>query len=225
VSSGYAGAIDLVIFDNDGVVVDSELLANRVLSDLLTECGHPTSLEECIREYMGGTLAGVRSSVRRQWGDELPDAFDDLYHDRLFDAFSTDLRPVRGIEQVLSELDLPYCLASSGTFERINRWPTGSRHRTCFSTWPRRWRSRSRGASSSRTVRTGFLRPAPREWPSSDIRRSPRPTGYAMPRSRSTKWSSYPVSSGNSPENRPADGFPDGGSGAHLAYVPSLLAW
>jgi beta-phosphoglucomutase-like phosphatase (HAD superfamily) len=121
VSSGYAGAIDLVIFDNDGVVVDSELLANRVLSDLLTECGHPTSLEECIREYMGGTLAGVRSSVRRQWGDELPDAFDDLYHDRLFDAFSTDLRPVRGIEQVLSELDLPYCLASSGTFERINR--------------------------------------------------------------------------------------------------------
>jgi HAD superfamily hydrolase (TIGR01509 family) len=115
------GAIDLVIFDNDGVVVDSELLANRILSDLLTESGHPTSIEECIRDYMGGTLAGVRSSVRERWGDELPDAFDDRYHDRLFTAFSTDLQPVRGIERVLNELDRPYCLASSGTFDRINR--------------------------------------------------------------------------------------------------------
>jgi HAD superfamily hydrolase (TIGR01509 family) len=115
------GAIDLVIFDNDGVVVDSELLANRVLSDLLTENGHPTSIEESIRDYMGGTLAGVRSSVRDRWGDELPDTFDDLYHDRLFEAFSADLQPVRGIERVLNQLDLPYCLASSGTFDRINR--------------------------------------------------------------------------------------------------------
>jgi HAD superfamily hydrolase (TIGR01509 family) len=115
------GAFDLVIFDNDGVVVDSELLANRVLSDLLTESGHPTSLEECIRDYMGGTLAGVRSSVRERWGDELPDAFDDLYHERLFKAFSTQLRPVPSIELVLNQLELPYCLASSGTLDRINR--------------------------------------------------------------------------------------------------------
>jgi HAD superfamily hydrolase (TIGR01509 family) len=121
VSSKDPCAIDLVIFDNDGVVVDSELLANRVLSDLLTEYGHPTSIEECIRDYMGGTLAGVRSIVWDRSGDELPPVFDDQYHHRLFEAFATDLQPVRGIESALNNLDLPYCLASSGTRDRINR--------------------------------------------------------------------------------------------------------
>lgn len=54
--------IELVTFDNDGVVVDSELLANRVLAGLLTEAGHPTTGEHCIRDYMGGTLSRVRST-------------------------------------------------------------------------------------------------------------------------------------------------------------------
>jgi beta-phosphoglucomutase-like phosphatase (HAD superfamily) len=113
--------IDLVIFDNDGVTVDSELLANRVLSDLLTEHGHPTTIEECIHRYMGGTLAAVRASVKEQSGQQLPAGFDDEYHARLFEAFERDLRPVPGIEAVLRHLSTPFCLASSGTFERIAR--------------------------------------------------------------------------------------------------------
>lgn len=116
--------IDLVIFDNDGVVVDSELLANRVLSGLLTECGLPTSVEECIRDYMGGTLARVRAQVAAQSGLELPIDFDDEYHARLFASFAAELQPVPGIRAVLDGLDAlarPYCLASSGTRERILR--------------------------------------------------------------------------------------------------------
>jgi HAD superfamily hydrolase (TIGR01509 family) len=112
-------AIGLVIFDNDGVVVDSELLANRVLSDLLTEHGHPTSLEQCIHDFMGGTLAGVRSIVKQRSGMDLPGDFDDLYHQRLFRTFAADLRPVPGIRTVLDGLQLPFCLASSGTLDRI----------------------------------------------------------------------------------------------------------
>jgi beta-phosphoglucomutase-like phosphatase (HAD superfamily) len=54
--------IELVIFDNDGVVVDSGLLANRVLSELLTEHGHPTSIDECIRDYVGVIFRGWMSS-------------------------------------------------------------------------------------------------------------------------------------------------------------------
>lgn len=112
---------ELVIFDNDGVVVDSELLANRVLADLLTEHGHPTTLEESVRDYMGGTLEGVRTIVRDRSGRELPPTFDAEYHERLFAAFDADLSAVRGVEAVLSELEIPYCLASSGTIERIER--------------------------------------------------------------------------------------------------------
>jgi len=119
------GAIDLVILDNDGVVVDSELLANRVLAELLTEAGHPTSVEDSIRDYLGGTLAGVHGIITERSGRDLPDGFDDAYHARLFAAFATDLRPVPGIADVLegvaSGLGVPFCLASSGTRDRIRR--------------------------------------------------------------------------------------------------------
>jgi HAD superfamily hydrolase (TIGR01509 family) len=113
--------VGLVIFDNDGVVVDSELLANRVLSDLLTEHGHPTTVQESIRDYLGGTLSGVRMIIRERSGEDLPAGFDESYHRRLFEAFSTDLRPVEGIRSVLDHLELPFCLASSGTLDRIVR--------------------------------------------------------------------------------------------------------
>lgn len=112
---------ELVIFDNDGVVVDSELLANNVLADLLSECGQPTTVHECIRLYMGGTLEGVRSMSQMRSGRDLLAGFEESYHDRLFAAFATDLRPVTGIREVLDHLDVPYCLASSGTHERIVR--------------------------------------------------------------------------------------------------------
>jgi HAD superfamily hydrolase (TIGR01509 family) len=113
--------IELVIFDNDGVVVDSELLANRVLAELLTEHGHPTTAEQSIERYMGGTLSGVRSIVRQRSGRDLPADFDDAYHERLYEAFASGLRPVPGIAAVLGGLGLPFCLASSGTRDRIVR--------------------------------------------------------------------------------------------------------
>ncbi len=114
-------SFELVIFDNDGVVVDSELLANRVLSELLTEQGHPTSLDESVESYMGGTLASVHTLVRQRWGRDLPQHFDEIYYQRLFDAYASDLRPVPGIRSVLDHLELPFCLASSGSLHRIVR--------------------------------------------------------------------------------------------------------
>jgi HAD superfamily hydrolase (TIGR01509 family) len=113
--------IELVIFDNDGVVVDSELLANRVLADLLGEHGYPATVEECIRDFMGGTLDGVRTIVLQRSGVDLGGDFGVSYHQRLFECFEVDLRPVPGIELVLDALTLPYGLASSGTRQRIER--------------------------------------------------------------------------------------------------------
>jgi HAD superfamily hydrolase (TIGR01509 family) len=113
---------ELVIFDNDGVLVDSERLANGVLADLLTELGEPTTLEESVHRYMGGTLAGVRAAVEPERGTPLPADFEDRYHDALFAAFESDLAPVPGIGDVLDHLDrqhVSYCVASSGTHDRI----------------------------------------------------------------------------------------------------------
>lgn len=112
----------LVIFDNDGVLVDSEPVANRILADLLTEAGVPTSYEDALRDYMGGSLARVHELVRSRTGTVLPADLDARYHGRLFEAFRTDLRPVPGAADLIDALDrsgVPYCVASSGTHERI----------------------------------------------------------------------------------------------------------
>ncbi|MDI5972221.1 HAD family hydrolase [Streptomyces sp. SL13] len=113
---------DLVIFDNDGVLVDSEPISNRILAGYLTELGHPTTYEESIRDYMGAAMHRVHDLVRERWGKELPDGFDDVFHARVFAAFEARLRPVDGVAQVLEKLRadaVPYCVASSGSHERI----------------------------------------------------------------------------------------------------------
>ncbi|MFR9675450.1 HAD family hydrolase [Streptomyces sp. TR06-5] len=113
---------DLVIFDNDGVLVDSERIANRVLADYLTELGHPTTYEESVRDYMGSAVGRVHALVQARTGRFLPPAFDETLHRRTFEAFRRELHPVDGVAEVLDALDadrVPYCVASSGTHERI----------------------------------------------------------------------------------------------------------
>ncbi|MCM3810391.1 HAD family hydrolase [Streptomyces sp. DR7-3] len=113
---------DLVIFDNDGVLVDSEPISNRLLAAYLTELGHPTSYEDSIRDYMGSALHRVHDLVLERSGRRLPPDFDATFHGRVFDAFRRDLRPVAGVAEVLEKLradGIPYCVASSGSHARI----------------------------------------------------------------------------------------------------------
>ncbi|MGW1597724.1 HAD family hydrolase [Streptomyces sp. NPDC002343] len=130
---------DLVIFDNDGVLVDSEPISNRLLAAYLTELGHPTSYEDSIRDYMGSAMHRVHDLVLERTGRRLPEDFDEVFHARVFAAFERELRPVPGVTGVLEELaadGVPYCVASSGSHERIrvghrttglDRWFTDER--------------------------------------------------------------------------------------------------
>jgi len=113
---------DLVIFDNDGVLVDSEPISNRLLAAYLTELGHPTSYEGSLRDYMGAAVHRVHDLIQERTGQRLPDDFDDVLHARVFAAFERELEPVPGAVGVLEKLaadGVPYCVASSGTHERI----------------------------------------------------------------------------------------------------------
>ena len=114
----------LVIFDNDGVLVDSERLANEVLANILTELWRPTTFEECVATYLGGTIERVRERVEAESGRPLPAGFEDRYHRELFAAFDDGLTAVPGAADVLehvSKTSLKYCVASSGTHQRIER--------------------------------------------------------------------------------------------------------
>lgn len=105
--------------DNDGVLVDSEPIANRVLAGLLTEYGDPTTYEETVSRYMGTNLAYVRQVVEAKLGHALPADLERRYHDELFARMRTELTTVAGVEAALDAIDLPTCVASSGTHERI----------------------------------------------------------------------------------------------------------
>jgi HAD superfamily hydrolase (TIGR01509 family) len=113
---------DLVIFDNDGVLVDSEPISNRLLAAYLTELGHPTSYEESIRDYMGSAMHRIHELILERTGERLPENFDEVFHGRVFAAFERELEAVTGVGDVLEKLvadGVPYCVASSGSHERI----------------------------------------------------------------------------------------------------------
>jgi HAD superfamily hydrolase (TIGR01509 family) len=113
---------ELVIFDNDGVVVDSEALSSQAMSETLAGAGFPVTPEQCDQWFKGGTLAHTRQFVEQRFGTALPPDFEDSYTGTLFTRFAAHLRPVPGIEAVLDRLDaagMPYCLASSGRRQRV----------------------------------------------------------------------------------------------------------
>ncbi|WP_405676200.1 HAD family hydrolase [Streptomyces sp. NBC_01511] len=113
---------ELVIFDNDGILVDSEPLANTILAGYLTELGHPTTYEDSLRDYMGAAVHRVHDLIHERTGQRLPEDFDDTLHRRVFAAFERELMPVEGVTKVLGKLAAdgrPYCVASSGSHERI----------------------------------------------------------------------------------------------------------
>lgn len=174
---------DLVIFDNDGVLVDSEPISNKLLAGYLTELGHPTSYEESLREYMGSAMHRVHDLLEERTGQRLPEDFDDVFHGRVFAAFERELEPVPGAVEVVEKLaadGVPYCVASSGSHERIrvghrktghDKWfddgrifssqdvGRGSRRRISSCTRPGGWVWRRSGARSWRTVRSASRRP------------------------------------------------------------------
>ena len=114
-------SFDLVIFDNDGVLVDSEPIACDVLANVLTDCGLPTSYEDVVREFLGGSITRTRQVCEGRLGRPLPDDLEDRFHQGIFERYPEELRPVAHVGFVLDRLTVPFCVASSGTHERIRK--------------------------------------------------------------------------------------------------------
>jgi HAD superfamily hydrolase (TIGR01509 family) len=112
---------DLVIFDNDGVVVDSEPLASLAMHKTLANLGHEMSTDDIDDQLKGGTLTRTRVVLELRFGP-LPADFEESYTATLYGLMEEQLRPVAGIDLVLDKLDaagLPYCIASSGRRKRV----------------------------------------------------------------------------------------------------------
>jgi len=110
---------ELIIFDCDGVLVDSEILANRVMTDYLNEVGLPIRLEQTVERFVGMSMASMRKIILAEDGLILPDDFEAeiLRRDKI--EFATGLQAVRGIDETLRRLSIPSCVASSGSHGKI----------------------------------------------------------------------------------------------------------
>lgn len=112
----------LVIFDCDGVLVDTEPVANRLLARVLSEEGFQISYEECRRLFVGRTMDAVRAHVEAALGRALRADWTTSIRDRTLEAFAAGIEPVAGAGDVIHALRaraLPYCVASSGKFEKM----------------------------------------------------------------------------------------------------------
>lgn len=112
--------IELIIFDCDGVLVDSELIANNVLQQGLASLGWSLSLEEVIERFMGKSLASCQDDIAAHLKTEIPATFWTALQQTTYERFRSDLQPVEGIAAVLNAISLPKCVASSGSHEKIN---------------------------------------------------------------------------------------------------------
>jgi HAD superfamily hydrolase (TIGR01509 family) len=111
--------IDLVIFDCDGVVVDSEALACACVADTLRVNGLEIGVEEVLDRFLGRSASVIGEHFREVTHKPLPGHFGKQLRDCLAQSFTRSLTPMPHIVDVLKGLNRPYCLASSSDADRI----------------------------------------------------------------------------------------------------------
>src|SRR5688500_14656144 len=103
----------LVIFDCDGVLVDSEPICNGVLARALAEIGLHLSLADVIERFVGRSWPDSIGIIERELGGSVPPDFESRFQSRLIAALEADLRPIPGVPEVLDRLRVPICVASN----------------------------------------------------------------------------------------------------------------
>ena len=110
---------DLVIFDCDGVLVDSETISAGIWVELMGELGLTLSLRETLHELVGAALADSMAKMEERLGSPLPPWFEKEFYARMLAALAADVRPIAGVGDALSRIDVRVCVASNGTRKKM----------------------------------------------------------------------------------------------------------
>ncbi|MBT2450916.1 HAD family hydrolase [Streptomyces sp. ISL-43] len=111
--------IELVIFDCDGVLVDSERIAARVQVTLGAELGWPLTEEEVVDRFIGRSHASIREQIAVRLGQETAAHWSRRFEELHREAVDAGLSPVEGLPEALDAIGLPTCVASSGSHEKM----------------------------------------------------------------------------------------------------------
>lgn len=108
-----------VIFDCDGVLVDSESIGNRVLVEMANELGANIDLDYAYKNFKDHKMQFCADQIEALIPNHLPKDFIASYRERSFDAFKSDIKPVEGVTELVQSLKIPYAVASSGPENKI----------------------------------------------------------------------------------------------------------
>ncbi|WP_066224368.1 HAD-IA family hydrolase [Formosa haliotis] len=108
-----------VIFDCDGVLVDSEALSNGILANLANQYGANLDIDTAIKIFKGCSMTMCIEKIKTLVTSPIPDDFEATYRKLSVEAFKKQIKPIEGIAEVLDELELPFCVASSGPEDKM----------------------------------------------------------------------------------------------------------
>ncbi len=113
--------IELVIFDCDGVLIDSEIISANILVEQINRLGLDVDFRYVQQNFLGRSFPRVVRLIREQFGLQLPADFEDNYRSELLRNFETGLVVMPGVEQVIDTLAVAYCVATSSSPKRVRR--------------------------------------------------------------------------------------------------------
>lgn len=111
--------LDLVIFDCDGVLVDTEEASCRAMAEAIAVLGWSPDWREVHRRFAGMMIADIVVAVEAELGRAVPGAWPGLFRERAARAFGAGVDPVEGVPALLDSLALPFCVASNGPHEKM----------------------------------------------------------------------------------------------------------
>ncbi|MDQ9090439.1 HAD family phosphatase [Pseudoalteromonas haloplanktis] len=113
--------IELVIFDCDGVVIDSEILSAHVLIQMLSKLKINIDMHYVQQYFLGCNFKTVSEKITSAFGVELPEQFEHDYRQALVAMFADHLQPTAGIKNILLNLNVPFCIATSSSLPRTQK--------------------------------------------------------------------------------------------------------
>lgn len=110
---------DCIIFDCDGVLVDSEVIGIRLLLEMTAPYGVAIKEDDAVKEFAGRRLKEVIDILQTRAEKPFPEDMERQFRERSFEVFQQEVEPIEGIKTLLDSLTIPFCVASSGPVDKI----------------------------------------------------------------------------------------------------------